>query len=254
MFDLSSMLNLVDWGIAAERFNRDGDARDLTSQFKAFAIRYAKEHEGEERKTGHTLRKLADSLDEMSRCYMLLRPKQVRETEGWLHENLTKAKTSLGNIPEQRPLQLLLDKLETTYIHEERSVPNEGEEMLIREREMIQWYRDHSHFMQAAAISREWLLTWFMVKSGVKTAAQLDNVTLREQYNTELNSDTEALLFPAGVDGEQFITMYKTLGDLRNDLMHAGKRENPAKPKRMYETVNEQIDLLMQLPVGEEDE
>ena len=253
MFDLTPMLNLVDWGIAAEHFNRDGDARDLTNQFIDFARNYAKEHTGEERVTGHTLRKLGEGLDEISRCYLLLRPRQIREAETKLKENMEKAKSSLGNVVQQRPLQLLLDRLEATYLPSRTAEPDEGLEMLTREREMIQWYRNHGHFMQAAALSREWLLTWFMVMNGVKTAKDLDNTELREEYNTKLNSEPDALQLPSCVDRDHFIIMYKTLGDRRNDLMHAGKRENPAKPKRMYETVNEQIDLLMQLPVGEED-
>lgn len=176
MFDLSSMLNLIDWGIAAERFNRDGDARDLTGQFSEFAKNYAKEHEGAERVTGHTLRKLGESLDEISRCYLLLRPRQIRKAESRLQENLEKARTSLGNVAEQRPLQLLLDKLEDTYLPAALPDNDEGHEMLIRERNMIRWYRDHHHFMQAAALSREWLLTWFMVQNGISSAADLDNV------------------------------------------------------------------------------
>lgn len=59
----------------------------------------------------------------------------------------------------------------------------------------------------------------------------------------------DPLQLPGTVEQKRFLTMYKTLGDLRNDLMHAGKRPNPASPKKLYETVNEQIDALMQLPV-----
>ena len=68
-----------------------------------------------------------------------------------------------------------------------------------------------------------------------------------------LNSERKELLLPEQVDRNQFFTLYDTLGDLRNDLMHAGKRPNPSKPQKLYKTVHEQIDLLMRLPLIEEE-
>ena len=252
MFDLSSMLELTDWGIAAERFSRAGDASELAKQFLDFGKDYAKNHEGADRQTGHMLRRLSEDLTEISRCYMLLRPKHIRHAEQRLKINLKNAETSLNNISEQKPLQLLLDRLEKAYIPDEELYDSEGEEMLIRERSMIRWYRERGHLMQAVSLAREWLLTWFMVRNGVVKNELLDDNHLRDEYNDKLICARDEQHLPENVDREGFFTLYDTLGDLRNDLMHAGKRPNPAKPKNLSETVNEQIDLLMQLPIGEE--
>ena len=274
MFDLSSMLDLVNWGIAAERFNRDGDSEELANLFTDFAKEYAKTHQGEERENGHMLRKLAEDLTEISQSYLLLRPQHVRFTETKLRENISKAKDALTGIPEQKPLQMLLDRLEMTYIPQEISGCSEGEEMLIRERDMIQWYRERGHLMQAVSLAREWLLTWLMVQDGIDSSRDLDNGKLREAYNGKLNGASddrdqdgayseeerrerlqaarEAQKLPDQVDRTEFFTLYDTMGDIRNDLMHAGKRKTPGKPKNIFKTANKQIDLLMKLPIREE--
>ncbi len=271
MFDLSSMLNLVNWGIAAERFNRDGDASDLAAQFFQYAHNYTRDHIGEEREAGKILKSLANDLTDISRSYLLLRPKHTRKAENDLRSHIKKIDDALENMPEQEPLKLLLSRIEGTYLPQIINTEDEGVQMLIQERSMINWYRLHGHYMQTASLSREWLLTWLMVQNGINTAEDLDNAKLREEYNkkflakyksakpdpeekNETTDESKEILIgdvsvPKTINEKEFFTLYKTLGDQRNDMMHAGKRGNPSDPNRLAVQISKQIDNLMKLTI-----
>ena len=255
MFDLSSMLKLIDWGIAAERFNRAGDAIDLANQFLDFGREYAKTHEGEERNTGNMLRQLSEDLSEISRCYLLLRPKYIQRAEQRLGINLKKAKTSLNNIAEQKPLQLLLNRLELTFIQPKGSEKNDVKEMLVRERRMIEWYRERGHLIQAVALAREWMISWFMILYGETSEDLINDEDLRQYYENRLYDIKKWPKngpYKHAEEKESISKLFDTLRDLRNDMVHAGKRPNPSKTKALTETVNKQIDELLKLPIHRE--
>ena len=275
MFDLSPMLELVNWGIAAERFNRDGDSSDLAEQFYQYAHNYTRDHTGEEREAGRILKSLANDLTDISRSYLLLRPKQTRKAEQQLRDHMEKAGDALANMPEQEPLKLLLSRIESTYLPKIENTENEAVQMLLQERSMINWYRHHGHYMQAVSLSREWLLTWLMVQNGVNSTVDLDNAKLREAYKqkffrkhkkaesdpldtTEGKGEPQDLeigdiYVPEDVNEKEFFTLFDTLGDQRNDMAHAGKRGNPNDPKHFVIKINERIDRLMKLPIAGEE-
>ncbi|RIK53111.1 MAG: hypothetical protein DCC57_08890 [Chloroflexi bacterium] len=138
-------------------------------------------------------------------------------------------------------------------------------EALRIEREMIQWHLGRGQFVQAVGLGREWLVTWILLHAGF--VDPLDKATRREVEGVIATANTERQDSGGSFGDHAFSTgmklrkipqaataldLYNTLGNLRNDIMHAGKRHNPSKAAVLAEGVNKHCRRLYQLPLPTE--
>ncbi len=127
------------------------------------------------------------------------------------------------------------------------------------------WYLDRNQTFQAVALAREWLVSWVMVQIG--KGKQLLNKQEREQVERALGAaahqrrrksaeeekaadDRRTLIDLSTIpSNEEVIKLFEQLGDLRNDLMHAGKREQPLSAQNVENRVKNLREQLEQLPI-----
>ncbi len=265
MFDLTPMLSLLEWAIAADRFNRTGDSRYLSSLLKnhrkSMALE-AGENRGLLEQIGR-LGNLATLLGEISQSLQLIRPHQTMQSVASLPERVQKAQPILQQTAATRPFELLLDSIVQSYAplsHAEPRNPEKVHSTLEVERKMINWYAEHEHWVQAVSVAREWLLSWVMVQVGSPKTTQL---SARQRFENVINGEaneyrsakqSERTYTPVFLSSipqvETVLSLWLNLVEIRNDIDHAGMREDPKKPENLIEQIQRCIQILNTLPIN----
>ncbi len=97
VFDLTPLLTLLEWAIAADRFNRTGDARYLSSLVSQRRKQMAEQASGDRSQLERIgrLNNLAGALTEISQALHLLRPDLAMSGIAKLPDYIKKAKPAL---------------------------------------------------------------------------------------------------------------------------------------------------------------
>ncbi len=264
MFDLSPMLTLLEWAVAADRFNRTGDARYLASllrrQQKDLALRWQKEPERLRQLSA--LNNLAGRLQTISQTLRLIRPHEAMEAVAGLPAQVEQATPLLEAAVGARPFVFLLDNIIQTYrplALTESTAPARQREALERERRMLTWYAERDLWPQAAALAREWLVSWVMAHLGI---APETSSTERHRVEGFLNAEAEAFLQAKKEDRpfvpiflrdlpqvETALGLWKALTEVRNDILHAGMRDQPETPEALVRSLRRMLNTLRELPL-----
>lgn len=264
IFDLTSMIVLLDWSAAADRFVRTGDARFLASlvveRRKELALdaqndRALKDQAG---KLGH----LSNALSDISRSLALLRPEDVMESvaklPGYVEGARPALERSLGTLPFSSLLQRVTESYQPLAFRDPKDTGRMAERLEV-ERHMIHWYAEHEHWMQAISLSREWLVSWTMFHLHLEDLLSERDTTeniLGEQAHAyrkfrEQKPEREFDLanlrsVPQAVSA---LELWLELADRRNDIDHAGMRNNPMSADRLIKGIEACIKKLDALPL-----
>jgi len=255
MFDLSPMLGLLEWASAADRFNRTGDARYLATLVEKQRNTLARAAQGDHAALEQigALGNLASTLSKISEGLRLIRPHQVMDQVAGLSERVERARPALERAATAQPFQLLLDRVIETY--QPLASPSSTEphvqlrQTLEIERRLIHWYAERELWVQAISLAREWLVSWVMFHLGIVNITQRN---LREHVSNVLGSEADNLvkarhepIFLASLPNrDQVLKLWKPLTDARNDVLHAGMRDDPRKPEDLIKQISEHIETL----------
>ena len=161
-----------------------------------------------------------------------------------------------------RPFVFLLDKVVQTYAPlalAESTAPARQRAALEKERAMLAWYAERELWPQAAALAREWLVSWVMAHLGIGP-----EISSTERHRVEgfLNAEAEAFLqakeaardfvpiFLRGLpEVETVLGLWKSLTDVRNDILHAGMRDEPKTPDTLIRNLRRMLHTLEELPL-----
>lgn len=262
MFDLSPMLALLEWATATDRFNRTGDSRYLSSllreQQKLLAQQWKEQPEQLQRLSA--LGNLASVMEKISQTLRLIRPHNAMEIAAGLPEYSEKAKPVLTEAAGALPFALLLDRVNETYapLGLTESVQNQ-KQALEKERQMVRWYAEREQWVQAAALAREWLVSWVMAHLGISPET---SSTERHRVEGFVNSEAEAYLQAKKEDrlftpvflrnlpqAETVLSLWKSFTDVRNDILHAGMRDNPKSPESLIDQIKNALKQIEELPL-----
>jgi hypothetical protein len=262
MFDLSPMLTLLEWAAATDRFNRTGDSRYLSSllreQQKSLATRWQKQPEKLRRLSA--LGNLASGMDKITQALRLIRPHDAIEMAAGLPEYAEKAKPVLAEAASALPFSMLLDKMNAAYapLGLRESVQNQ-KQALEKERLMIRWYAEREQWVQAAALAREWLVSWVMAHLGIGPET---SSTERHRVEEFVNSEAEAYLQAKKAERsftplflrdipevETLLSLWKSFTDVRNDILHAGMRDDPGRPESLIKQIRSALAQIEALPL-----
>ncbi|MBC7239834.1 MAG: TM1812 family CRISPR-associated protein, partial [Chloroflexi bacterium] len=156
MFDLTQMFDLLEWAVAADRFVRLGDARDLATLLrKANPPGPMQRLDPALRDLGRRLGPLAKRLDAMSLSLLLARTYDVMRTAEELGSRLERAEEVYP--PEARPFAEISAQVEDAFRDlalAEPQAPQNVVGSLDRQRRLIHWYWEHQHYMQTATLAR----------------------------------------------------------------------------------------------------
>lgn len=263
MFDLTPLLTLLEWAVAADRFNRTGDSRYLASLLKQQqkAIAQAAVQDKDRLEQAGKLGNLAGALTSLTQNLQLIRPLAVIESAGRLPEQINAAVPVLAQTAAAQPFQALLNTIIQTYqpLGLSSNQLKQAREILRVERQMIRWYFERELWMQAFALAREWLISWLMVQTGFFA---MENLEARKVYENLLGAESDAFVKAKKGEKEyssiflgnlpcikEVFGFWPTLADYRNDLLHAGHRPEPADVDNLIKNLNSILEKLDSLPL-----
>lgn len=264
MFDLTPMLALLEWSSAADRFNRTGDARFLASLINAQRKGLAAQADGDRdvlEQVGH-LGNLAGALSNISQSLRLIRPEQTMELTAGLSQRVEKARPMLARSAQTQPFSLLLERVEQSYAPLGLAEPLARTNLaasIAKQREIILWYVKREHWVQAITLSREWLVNWFMMQRGILDLKdrgkreRIEGVINAEAYDLKTAQKNKTPFEPLFLGHlphmKSALDLWNQLIDIRNDVSHAGMREQAKKPDDLIKLIRKTVRALQVLPI-----
>lgn len=264
VIDLTEFVSLLDWMTAADRFIRFGDAQDLARQLEGSKPDHHTASKEVMSDWTRNVGRIAGTLAQLSQSLRMLRPRDAMIGSALLRARLLDAAGSAAVHP--RPFQVLSRQISDAYSPlalDEQQIVNDPAAELAVERELLHWYLERSQLVQAAAVGREWIVTWVMLhlnytdildqdtRRGVEDL--LGSAIQERKRSGVLPSQTKSVLTPIpAIDSA--IDLYGQLVNTRNDIMHAGKRKGAMPVKTLDQKVRElcrRVDDLP-LPLGDD--
>lgn len=258
VLDLTNFVELLDWMVGVDLFVRFGDARDLANLLRAQHSRVKPDPKTASKDemsawNNSPIKTTANALTTVSQALRVVRPAEVIKVSRQICQQLPEAISSVGSLA--KPFQPLAQQVVDSF-----QKIAAGDNELKAERELIGWYLERDQIFQAVALMREWLVSWVMVQLGMSDQQLLEK---------EARANVEKVLGKAiqevrGADPErgeehtddlsklptsvrQVVNRYNQIGDLRNDLMHAGKRKQPASAGTIEEQAKQLHKQLKEL-------
>lgn len=254
IFDLTPMFTLLEWAVAADRFVRLGDARDLAALLRQANPPWSSRKENPAlNELSKRLGPLAKKLDEMSLALLLVRVYDVMRVAGELDRRLGLA--SAAYPAEARPFVEISTQVGEAFgkfALAEPDAPQNLAENLAHQRRLARWYLEHQHYMQAATLAREWLVSWVGAWQG---GTNLRDEKIRSRAEEFLGELLSAAKNGRKVSSDQ-VPSSETLGvlwgkiaDARNDLDHAGMRRGHRPARAILEGLEECLESIEGLPL-----
>jgi CRISPR-associated DxTHG motif protein len=215
VFDLSPMLELLSWLSAAEQFSQTGSSEllaDLLEQLQNQA-----HQPGRSGSKPRTLKSLASALDVASQSLLLARPLELRQRMGQLTERLDSAQQEADE--HARPFALLHEQAQQLY-------SPLADDSLAGQHRLVNWYMQHGHYLQAAALARELLVSYAVTQLYGPRALDAPGVkAIREAAEAELWGQPPAQDPATRSDWQTdkaLRNLWSELANTRNDLLHCG--------------------------------
>lgn len=254
VIDLTRFVELLDWMIGADRFVRFGDARDLAELLQAQHARSKPDPSTASKAemaawSQSPVKHTANNLTRVSRALRVVRPAEAMDASYTVYTQLPAAIRSIEALA--RPFAPLSEHVAESFAPIACDLQAQKEnpvQTLQIEGKLIAWYLERNQTFQAVALAREWLVSWIMVQVGMvdrllekeareiveraigRQVQRLRNMTVQVQDDAQLDLSG----FPNISDVAQ---LFSDLGDLRNDLMHAGKRKGALEANSVEEKV-----------------
>ncbi|WP_322510075.1 TIGR02221 family CRISPR-associated protein [Anaerolinea sp.] len=257
VLDLSSFADMLDWINAADQFIQTGNAIGLANLL-------------EKRE-----KNAADALRKVSQAALLAQPFSLSNEAQKLQKELTRAANSFPHT--SQPFTLLTDNIVRTFtpfilpegISKEIPVPSEsGKELLSREWNLIEWYYQHGHWMQALTLAREFIIDLIVWKTGdtidlkpEKRSAVERGITgvfrigkeFRDE-NGEVRLFTEndlnifgAKFYNTHPQAMEIATLFDTVSSLRNQLNHAEHKKDTHKFSKLVQKIPQEFEKVRKL-------
>ncbi len=239
VFDLTPLLDLLDWLSGAEAFLERGDARTLAQKLRETQGRLWRTSRDQQQEAGglpQKIQRVATKLDALARALQLSRPREAMREADALRAVLAEA------VPEvERWTQPFAVILERTRAEAERLAHREPDrldaETLRKQWELIEYALDKGWGVSAVLMAREWVVNWAALHHG--EGDWLKREYREHEIERALSAAARALHDPQAqaevpewVDalpqGREVAGLWDWLGDLRNDVAHCGYREQAA--------------------------
>ncbi len=262
VIDLTSLAGLLDWMMAANRFERFGDARDLAALLRAAVPPWDLQKDSPDLKEQATrIRRAAGTMERVSRSLRLIRPQETMQASADLVRILPAAAADIRQAAP--PFELLVTPVVDAYRLLALDVKG-GEaqplDVLTREREMIGWYVERNQYVQALALAREWLVSWVMAWLGMwhfndkdareRVERAITGAIRRRRRGKTMTEEREHEIDLGRIPHlEDALTLFDQIGQVRNDLLHAGKRRSPLDAEKAERRILQRCEEIQRLPL-----
>ncbi|MCS6775372.1 MAG: TIGR02221 family CRISPR-associated protein [Chloroherpetonaceae bacterium] len=258
LYDLLPIVTLLDWTTATDQFLKTGDAGDLSVLLREVQGRWYRERSGVARsELPQHLNRLSDALEGVSAARALVRPLEATRALGALRGVLAEAAQEFDRWAP--PFRLLLERVRQDCAAVALLEGAEPAEQVRAHRELIRWYLERRHYLHAALLAREWVVSVIALHAG----GDWTDHAVREEVERALNAQArweqgkefqeaalrERVAALPEVQRETALRLWNRVGQLRNDLAHCGMRAEKVAAKKLannLEGLREHLDAVAQ--------
>lgn len=250
IFDLTPLLDLLDWLSGAEAFIRRSDATLLAERLEEIHTGLWKAHASHN--LPQHLQNTAKSLRQFSQALHLSRPRDVMREGAQLLTKLDKAQSEVEQWA--KPFGVILEQVrreveKLAYGHHDHL----DAKNLRKQAELIRYLAQKGLLVQALTLAREWVVNWVAFQRG-------ESDWLNRDKRVELEKGLGAAAaraqgkqeeVPAWLDqlpqSQEVGRLWSELGDLRNDVAHCGMKKQPASITSIKKKAQEILQRLQTL-------
>jgi CRISPR-associated Csx2 family protein len=229
IFDLTPLLDLLDWLSGAEIFLQRSDAALLAERLGTVHRQAWQRQSGEYLPTH--LQTVANKLRSLSQALHLARPRDVMRHAHELLPMLTKMASEA-------------ERWAKPFAHD---APDRlDKENLQKQLALIEHFVEKGLWMQATLLAREWVVSWVALQRG--SGDWLDRKYREAEIEKALGEALKRLQqlseevpdwFDGLVKSEEVARLWDWLGSLRNDVAHCGMRKDAAGIASIEQRVSE---------------
>lgn len=221
VFDLTPFVDLIDWAVAAQQFSRYGNAAPLRDLLHKI---HKGTHVQQLPYRPQALQSVGEKLAELSSALAINRPAEALQVAKELARRAEGLQRDVASIPSAAPLGLLLDRIQARLEPLARAQGNLfTSEGFRAQAAILRFYLDTELYAQAITLSREALISKRCIDQGKRA------LEARSKVERDLNELSRSMRHgkPPPQELHELVKLWGELGDLRNDINHAGMRPQP---------------------------
>lgn len=262
VIDLSEFVALLDWLVASRAMIDTGDAGPLVRLLGDAAPLFSQGNTLEVVQWRGRLSNMRKTLERISLALRLTLPDQAMEESSRLAERIRDAGAATAR--RARPFAALADRVVEAYTPLALATPRDpakAAEALALELTIVDWYCERGLLVQAVTLGREWIVGWAIVHAGYPNTYSRQQ---REEVEEALRGAIQQKRRKEPIGPHTFrsgralgdipaldsaVDLFAQLGDLRNTLNHAGKREERITAERLERSARLYCARLSELPL-----
>jgi len=251
IFDLTLLLDLLDWLSGAEFLLRRSDATLLAERLGTVHGQAWRSRSGEDLPT--ILQSIAKKLQAFSQALHLARPRDVMNYANGLLQMLEKVISEAEQWA--KPFVVILEQIRSEAKKFSHNAPDRlDKENLQKQLALIEHFVEKGLWVQAILLAREWVVSWVALQRG--DGDWLDSNYREREIEHALGSAAkrlrgESVEVPEWFDelpkSKEVADLWNSLTQLRNDVAHCGMRKNAKPISSIEQQVKEIPDRLKSL-------
>ncbi|SHF27330.1 CRISPR-associated protein, TM1812 family [Thermoanaerobacter uzonensis DSM 18761] len=250
IFDLTPFVRLLDWTVGIDRFIETGDARHINYLMKLGTKELHLKGMKDER---NILSDFAQKLEKYTKNVATCRGKEI--SKGGLElKNTLEYAVRIADKAYIKPMKPVIDRLNDRF---KNFSDDENKNML----EIVKWCSEHSLIQQGFTILEEGIINFFCNKLGfdknnknqreiIENAIYIKHRSLPENkwrvIALKNKKVVDSILKTLNSENYQNLIriLYTEIKPLRNDINHAGYKDNPMNAKKFEDKLNELINKV----------
>lgn len=241
VFDLSPMVNLLEWIAAVERFRHHLDGEPLQRLLQQIQRRA---HQCQDPQSPLHLQNTGNAVKALTDALLLGRVREVLCEAPRLADALDKPQLRADADRWAKPFLLMLEPLQATLA--EISAGSQTD--LDAHRNLARFYNERRLYPLAITLLREWLVSEACRHAGA-TDSQLFDKQQREEVEQVLGKCYDALRnkrplptepeWIQSFEAKGLLQLWQKVPGIRNDIDHAGMRPNPQRADRLIANIRD---------------
>lgn len=199
VFDLTPFANLLDWLALAQMFLTTGNARRLGELIEEIQNTAFRNPDPSTEDRPQALKNFGEALTEVSDNLLMARVPTLPESVGKLLERLERAREEVRTWAP--PLDVLLSEIKEAY-----APFADKDNPLKTQAELIKWYFNRDHIIQATTLAREWTVSYYLHQEGKDWQDKQAREQMEEKLGRNLKDEP----------------LWSKITTVRNDLAHCG--------------------------------
>jgi len=243
ILDLTLFDQLMEWGIAIDRFSVAGDAAMVSKLANQSVKPILSESKGRD-KAADTIRTIAKNLSDFSKAMATCRGHDISSIAGTLKEHVN----TFESLELVQPFKPIFNRIKN-------QMNDFSGDSIMDGIQAARWCLDHSLIQQGYTILQETLLSYFILKikhdqenqkyreiAGQAVTIYLKKIDRAKWKKASADNEQITLkLLDAYKGQDELIKIFRNISNDRNDLNHAGHNTNPMRPEAFRKQLSEML-------------